>query len=488
MKAFVRNKVGGELRVPGDLARFGLQVTGPDGSKYPLAVKTSALGGLEATFKESELPTGDFKVSLYDKQPEASLAHRSFKVEAYRIPTFEVQLNAPLRVRNDGPFKVKAIARYYAGGNVANQPIAWTVTQRPYDWVPKNQPGFLFSSSTQFARPSAQRPPGVTSQQGELDDAGSAEITTNPQLDLDGSARIYRFEATVTGPDEQPVTAYTEVKALPAFVLGLKIPRYLEKATQLKPELIAVGVDDKPFKGQEIRVRLLRRVWHSTLRETQLRHRPGQVPDRAGGPAGRREDARPRARPAISHAFDIKESGVYVVELFARDKLGRVQTLSADLYVGGATPQAWQKSRDGLFELKPDKPSYTPGDVAHLLVQSPFATAKALVVIEEPGGNRYLWKDVSGSKAVIDVPITERFAPNLPMHVVLMRGRLGEGKVDDARYKPATVAASLDLAVDATKNTGAGRREAPGGRAARHQAGVHHHAGRRPEAVRSAAR
>ena len=452
VKAFVRNKVAGELRVPGDLARFGLQVTGPDGAKYPLAVKTSALGGLEATFKENDLPTGEFKVSLYDKQPEAVLAQRGFRVEAYRIPTFEVQLNAPLRVRNDGPFKVKAVARYYAGGNVANQPIAWTVTQRPYDWVPKNQPGFLFSSSTQFARPSAQRPPGVTSQQGELDDDGAAEITTNPQLDLDGSARLYRYEATVTGADEQPVTAYTEVKALPAFVLGLKIPRYLEKATQLKPELIAVGVDDKPFKGQEIRVRLLRRVWHSTLRETSFA--TGQAKYQT-----EQEDLQVAEKmltsgdTAVSHTFDIKESGVYVVELFARDKLGRVQTLSADLYVGGATPQAWQKSRDGLFELKPDKPSYTPGDVAHLLVQSPFATAKALVVIEEPNGNRYLWKDISGSKAVVDVPITERFAPNLPLHVVLMRGRLGEGKVDDARYKPATVAASLDLPVDATKNT-----------------------------------
>ncbi|HEY1089179.1 MAG TPA: alpha-2-macroglobulin family protein, partial [Archangium sp.] len=32
------------------------------------------------------------------------------------------------------------------------------------------------------------------------------------------------------------------------------------------------------------------------------------------------------------------------------------------------------------------------------------------------------------------------------------RGRLGEGKTDDARYKPATVASSLDLQVDATKN------------------------------------
>ncbi len=451
IKAYVRNKVSGELRVPGDLKRYGIQVIGPDGTTYPVTVKTSPLGGLEATFKEADVPTGDYTLSLFDQNPESFLARRAFKIEAYRVPTFEVQLTGALRVRNDGPFKVKALARYYAGGNVANQPIAWTVTQRAYDWVPKGQPGFLFANSTQFARPASQSTPGVTSQQGELDDNGAADITINPQLDLDGSPRVYRFEATVTGPDEQPVTTATEVKALPSFVLGLKVPRYLEKATELVPEVLAVGVDDKPFKGQDIRVRLFRRVWHSTLRETsfatgQARYQTEQEDLQVA------EKIIPSGTAAVSQSFPITESGVYVVELFARDKLGRVQTLSADLYVGGSTPQSWQKSRDGVFELKPDKKSYVPGDVAHVLVQSPYATGRALVVIEEPAGNRYVWKDISGSKAVIDVPITDRFVPNIPLHVVLMRGRLGEGKTDDARYKPATVASSVDLTVEPSKN------------------------------------
>ena len=452
IKAFVRTKVSGELRVPADLKRYGIQVLGPDGTAYPVTVKTSVLGGLEATFKEADVPTGDYTLSLFDKNPESFLVRRGFKIEAYRIPTFEVQLSGALRVRNDQAFKVKALARYYAGGNVANQPIAWSVTQRAYDWVPKGLPGFLFANSTQFARPASQQAPGVTSQQGELDDNGAAEITMNPQLDLDGSPRVYRFEATVTGPDEQPVTTTTDVKALPSFVLGLKIPRYLEKATELKPEVLAVGVDDKPVKGQEIRVRLFRRVWHSTLRETsfatgQAKYQTDQEDVQVA------EKVLTSATEATSYVFPLTESGVYVVELFARDKLGRVQTLSADLYIGGSTPQSWQKSRDGVFELKPDKKSYAPGDVAHVLVQSPFVTARALVVIEEPGGNRYVWKDIGGSKAVIDVPVTDRFVPNLPLHVVLMRGRLGEGKTDDARYKPATVASSLDLQVEPTKNT-----------------------------------
>ncbi len=451
LKGFVRRKVSGELRVPENLKSYGLVVTGPDGQTWRVPVTTTALGGLSGTFQEANVPTGTFSAALFDTNPETVLARREFKIEAYRVPTFEVQVTGASRTRNDAPFKVKAVARYYAGGNVANQPITWNVTQRPYYWMPKGLDGFLFASSTQFARNTAQRSPDVTNQQGELDDNGAAELTMNPQLDLDGSAKVFRFEATVVGADEQPVTAYTEVKALPAFVLGLKVPRYLEKATELSPQVVAVGVDDKPLKNQPVRLRLFRRVWHSSLRETSF----------ATGQAKyvtEQEDVQVAEKmltsldAPIAQTFPITESGVYVVELFARDRLGRVQTLTADLYIGGQTPQSWQKSRDGVFELKPDKKSYSPGELAHVVVMSPYTTAKALCIVEEPQGNRMFWKDVSGGKVVLDVPITATHAPNLPLHVVLMRGRLGEGKTDDARYKPASVAASVDLEVEPTKN------------------------------------
>ncbi len=451
LKGFVRRKEAGGLKLPAKPSDYKLEVVSPDGTSYPVPVTASALGGFAGTFSEKDVPTGEYEARLYEGTPNTVVARRSFKIEAYRVPTFEVQLSGAPRVRNDGPFKVKAVARYYAGGNVANQPIAWSVTQRPYTYTPKGLPGFLFASSSQFARPQSQRSPGVTAQQGELDDDGAADITMNPQLDFDGSGRVYRFEATVTGPDEQPVTSATEVKALPPFVLGLKVPRYLEKATELKAELVAVGIDDKPLKDQEVRVRLLRRVWHSTLRETsfatgQAKYQTEQEDLQVA------EKTLKSTEAPLSQTFPITDSGVYVVELFARDKLGRVQTLSADLYIGGSTPQSWQKSRDGVFEVKPDKPKYAPGDVAHLVVQSPYATAKALTIVEDPTGNRYLWKDVSGSRVVVDVPITDRHVPNLPVHVVLMRGRIGEGQRDDSRYKPATAASSLELEVEPVKN------------------------------------
>ncbi len=452
IRGFLRHKSGGELRLPGAASQYALRVEGPgENQRWSLPLSFSALAAFSAEFQEEDVPTGDYRVVLEEVKTQAVIATRYFRVEAYRIPLFEVHLTSAPAVRLDAPFQVKAVARYYAGGNVAKQPIAWTVTRRPYHYVPRGREGFLFASSTQFARDGQGKQPETQTRNAVLDDSGADAMEVNPALDLDGSARIYRFEATVTGPDNQPVSAAHEVKALPPFILGMKLPRYSDEPFTLKPELLAVGVDDTLVKGQEVTVRLYRRVWHSQLRETHF----------ATGEAKyltEQEDVKLAERTVtmedtpVSPAFELKESGVYVVELVARDKLGRVQSLTADLYVGGKTPVAWKKSRQGVFELSTDKPRYQPGESARIVIQSPFQQGRALVVVEEPGGNTYTWHEVSGGKAVHTLPIRAQHVPNVAVHVALMRGRVGEGQADDSRYRPQTLGASLDIEVEPVRN------------------------------------
>lgn len=447
IKGLLRNEVGGDFLAPGSEKLYALKVKAPGEQQWALPLSFTALAGFSAEFQEQNTPTGAFEVVLEEARSGRVLARREFQVEAYRVPTFEVQLSSPARVPLDGPFKVKALARYYAGGNVAGQPIAWTVTRRPHYYVPQGREGFLFASSTQFAREGQGRAPEVLTRSARLDDSGGDEITVNPALDLDGSARVYRFEATVTGADNQVVSASQEVRALPPFVLGLKLPRYSEKPFTLTPEVIAVGVDDKLLAGQEVTVRLYRRTWHSQLRETpfatgEARYVTTQEDVKQA------EQVLTTQKQAVSPSLELKESGVYVVELVARDKLGRVQTLSADLYVGGNTPVAWKKSRQGVFELATDKPRYRPGETARIVIQSPFQQGRALVVVEEPQGNTYTWREVSGGKAVYELPIRSQHVPNVAVHVALMRGRLGEGTTDDSRYRPQTLGASIDVEVE----------------------------------------
>src|SRR4029079_8768365 len=153
----------------GSPADYVVRVDGPGDQHWQPETKSSSLG-VSAEFAEKNVPTGEFHAVLVEKGTGAEVARRSFQIEAYRVPQFEVQLSSASTVRLDAPFKVKALARYYAGGNVAGQPIAWTVTRRPHYYVPKGREGFLFASSTQFAREGQSRAPEIIRRNAELDD------------------------------------------------------------------------------------------------------------------------------------------------------------------------------------------------------------------------------------------------------------------------------------------------------------------------------
>jgi hypothetical protein len=465
LKGWVREKRDGVLQFPeprrgpgGEvvLPKLVLKVRAPDDSEQVIPTTTSAAFGAEGVWQEKEPATGTYTAALYIGAAAAPVATRTFKVEAYRLPTFEVQLAGPTRAPLDQPFKVRALARYYAGGNVAGQPVRWTITRRPAWHVPKGREGWLFASSSQFARSEARSREEQTSREATLADDGTDNVEVNPQKDIDGSPRVYRFEATVTGADDQQISAVTEVLALPPFALGMKLTRFAKTATSIEPEVIAVGVDDALVAGQKIDVRLYKRTWHSHLRESHFATGQANYVTEQDDKVVAVQSVTTVAGGGVKASFPVTTAGVYVVELVARDKLGRVQTLSADLYIGGREPVAWGKGQAGVFELVPDKVAparYVPGDTANVVVKSPFRKASALVVIERATGNEYRELAIDNGTAVVAVPIYKSATPNLPLHVILSRGRLGDSATDDAPYRPQTVAASIDLEVEPAKNT-----------------------------------
>src|SRR5208283_2786368 len=86
-----------------------------------------------------------------DAQADSSCGRFSFKKEAYRLPSFEVVLNAPEMVALDGSFNVDLLARYFAGGLAADRPVKWRAAQFPYAFTPPGREGFLFSTDSRFS-------------------------------------------------------------------------------------------------------------------------------------------------------------------------------------------------------------------------------------------------------------------------------------------------------------------------------------------------
>src|SRR5205823_5861262 len=98
-----------------------------------------------------------------------------------------------------------------------------------------------YSSDVRFSGTKRFESSGKLERDDTTDENGAARLSLDPAVEPTAQPRTYVVEATVTGPDDQTVTNTKHVVALPPFVLGLKVPRYLERATEVAPAVIVVG-------------------------------------------------------------------------------------------------------------------------------------------------------------------------------------------------------------------------------------------------------
>lgn len=453
LKAYLRRRTAGRLELIGlDKATF--VVSGPGDLEWRLPTSLSDAGSADQSFHEDDPPTGEYRARLEGTIPGYgtwSSDAVSFRVEAYRVPRFEVNLHGPDRAPLDSPFDLTLTAVYYAGGRVADRPVTWRVTQFPAAWNPPDLDGYLFSSDGRFSRTAGVEAAAALEHADRTDAEGGAHLVVDPTVETSAAPRTYVVEATVTGTDDQTVTATRRVLALPPFVLGLKVPRFLPEASSLTPELVVVAGDGRPVPGQDVTVRLLSRQWHSTLRASDFSDGVARyVTDVVDEAVLERHVTSTEAPLAVD--LPIPHAGVYVIEVSSRDRVGRAQVLAVDLFAGGSQPVAWPKPSSRVVEVSTDRDRYAPGDDADFVLQSPFQEAAALMIVETPDGNRYLWLSVHGGNATATLRVEDNWAPRLPVHFVLMRGRLADsgplpGSTTDLG-RPTTMAATHWLDVE----------------------------------------
>lgn len=449
VKGYVRTRHEGVLRAPSG-HRFDLEIRAPGGTKFEQRLELTDSGSFYYAFDEKDLPTGVYEVVVRTPQIP-SLCRVSFEKEAYRVPKFEVRVFGDDVAPLDRPFVVKSTASYYAGGPVAGRPVRWRVTQFPYDWSPpKKREGFRYSTDSRFSSSGPFTSTPNLGRTDTTDESGAAALELNPALEPTSQPRTYVVEATVTGADEQTVSATKQVRALPPFVLGVKVPRFLERAEDIRPQIVALDPSGEAVVGQPLTVRLVHRTWHSHLQASDFLDGAAKyITDVVDTPVLEKKIT--SAAEPVTVTLPIATGGVYVVEVEGSDRLGRAQLVSVDLYAGGDEAVSWKKPEDDTFEVSTDKDAYAPGETAKFLLKSPFQSARALVVVEGPDENTYRWIDVKKGAATFTHRVAKDEVPRLPVHFVLMRGRTGRPTEELAaadRRKPWTLASTKWIAVE----------------------------------------
>ena len=420
--------------------------------------------GGDGTKSAAEQPDGESDVAANDG-PQ-TCGETAFKKEAYRLPTFEVVLNAPQTVPLDAQFSVDLVSRYFAGGLVAERPVKWRAAQFPYVWSPPGREGFLFSTDSRFSGEAKFKSSPVLERDGRTDSGGASRMTFDTTIEPTAQPRRYSIEATETGDDDTEVRNVVNIIATPPFALGVKTPRYVEKPGAIEPQIIAVDGKGDAVEGLDMTVRFVKRNWVSTLQASDFSQGAAKyVTQTIDDTLVERKVT--SVKDAQKLSFEAKEAGVYLVQVEAYDRIGRRQQVSVDFFVGGQTPVTWARAPAQTATVTTDKEAYAPGETATLVVQSPFQKARALAIVEEPSGtNRYDWIDIDNGFGRYTTTLAKEEMPKLAVHFLIMRGRLPDTAPNASapfdQGKPVTIAATKWLVVTPVQNIVNVKLDAPG--------------------------
>ena len=194
-----------------------------------------------------------------------------FKKEAYRLPTFEVLLNNAQKCRSMRRSRWGCWRAITPAASSTDRPIKWRVTPVPLH-LDAHPAATASCSPAMRGSPASRRsaPRRCCRATAKTDAGGSAQLTLDPTLEPTAQPRTYMVEATVTGDDGQQIRNVAHVPALPPFVLGVKMPRYLPQPGAIAADLLALDAEGKPRAGLDMTVRLIKRDWNSVLQASDF--------------------------------------------------------------------------------------------------------------------------------------------------------------------------------------------------------------------------
>ncbi|MBN1180281.1 MAG: Ig-like domain-containing protein [Anaerolineae bacterium] len=359
-----------------------------------------------------------------------------FQVAEYRRPEFEVTVT-PERdeVLAGDEVDVAVQATYFFGAPVANADVSWLLLAQDAAFRP-DVPGWWDWSDTSRWDWWSQEEPGwgrvVADGEGTTDAQGRFVFSVPTDIaDAILSQRL-TIEATIVDESDRSVSNRATVlvhKGL--FYVGLRPTRYVGVVDEEQTvDVRTVDWEGAPVGGVPLQVTFNRREWLNVQEEDAYGNlywtwTPTDTVVYS-------ETVTTDADGEAVAAFVPESGGTYIVRAEGTDDEGNAVVSATWLWVSGREYVSWRQENNDRINLVADRRTYEPGDVARILIPSPFqGEVTALVTVERGRIVEHWVQTLTGNAETIELPITDDFIPNVYVSVVLVKG------VDETNPVPA---------------------------------------------------
>jgi alpha-2-macroglobulin len=431
----IGNGKDGDVGLVGSgLSGITYRLTDPQGNEIGNGqAAVNALGGFDLTFTlPQSVNLGQAQLAL--NAPLGGVAgndfYHAFQIQEFRRPEFEVTA----RNESAGPYyagdhaTLAVGAQYYAGGPLPNADVVWQVTYSPGTYAPPNWPDFTFGTwhpwweGPIYSKGVASAPDFMPFGSGGSS-TGNAETFTG-KTDAGGTHYLrLDFDQVSLGANPQPVSVLASASVMdvnrqawssstsllvhPASLyVGLRSDRYfVERGTPLKVDFIVTDLEGKPVADRPVEIQAARLEWK--YQDGNWQNVPTDIQKCQQGSA---------ATP-VTCTFETAVGGEYQITATVTDESGRQNQSQLTRWVSGGKQVTSRTVQQEKVTLIPDKQTYQPGDVAKILVQSPFSPAEGELTVSRNGILYTQRFHIDDGTTTLDVPIEDKHTPNLNLQV-----------------------------------------------------------------------
>ncbi|QPC81915.1 Ig-like domain-containing protein [Phototrophicus methaneseepsis] len=350
-----------------------------------------------------------------------------FSVAEYRLPEFTVDVTAAEgEIVQGDTAEITIDSTYFFGGSVRNADVHYTIISSGYYFDYEGQGRYDFVAYDADGGPSEYYGSSggfIGDGDAVTDDQGMVTIEVPAELEDATQSQVFTIEAAVTDESNQVVAGRTEVIVHKGLVyVGAGAESYVSTAgEEAVINIVSVDWDSESVPNQTIDVEVVERRWSSVQERddtgrTTWSYEVEEIPVTE-------DTVTTDENGEATFSFVPPNGGIYKVTVTTLDEAGNEVRASTNMWVSDTSYVPWRQQNSNRIDVIADQDNYEVGDVAEILITSPFqGEAEAVITVERGDLLSIEHVTMDSNSYIYRLPIDETFAPNAFISAYVVKG------------------------------------------------------------------